>query len=82
MEDYIPQLGPKEVVIPEQRYLSCHGCKFYEDRMIVSGLNPIYGDYCNNPHIPEANKIRIVANLPNGYRTPNWCPYQNINEDK
>lgn len=74
MEDQIPQLGPKEVVIPEQRYLSCDGCKFYEDKLIVSGHNPKFGYFCYNPCIPEENKLGY-GNLHDGDRTPNWCPY-------
>lgn len=80
MEDQIPQFGPKEVVIPEQRYLSCHGCKFYAYRMLISGLDPKYGNSCENPHIPDMHRLNVPTNLRNGDKTPYWCPYLNTEE--
>jgi hypothetical protein len=80
MEDQIQQYGPKDVVIPEIRYLSCHGCKFHEHKMVKSGFNPIYAHFCNNPHISDENKFGFLSrgNLPSEDKTPDWCPYQNI----
>jgi len=38
--------GPKLEVIPEQRYYTCHGCKYYQHMIIKSGFRPEYDSVC------------------------------------
>ena len=83
MSAYSNQEGPKEIVIPETRYKSCHSCKHYEYQMLKSGVNPIYGHFCKSdkikgtPHI--FNNLGISGNLVSDV-TPIWCPYINGND--
>lgn len=79
--------GPTKVVIPEQRFLSCRECDFYNYTMLKSGLSPIYGHFCSNPDIPEDKKRLSPLNW-NGNlmddKTPEWCPFliKKIEEDR
>lgn len=69
--------GPTQVIIPEQRYLSCRECDFYSHVMLKSGLNPIYGEFCSNPDLPEEKKRLSPLNWSGNLisdRTPEWCP--------
>lgn len=63
--------GPSEVIIPEQRYISCYGCKWYDRRLYRSGKNPLYKQTCTNKDRPiyaeEIGGIRMAE-------TPDWCP--------
>jgi len=72
------QQGPKEVVIPEQRILTCTGCEFYTHRMVKSGHNPIYADHCNHD-IASFKNTFICGNLSldkNKLPIPgDWCVF-------
>lgn len=71
--------GPREVVIPEQRYMSCGGCKYYNHKMVRSGLQPEFVTFCNHPSFEEyANFFQKVRELSSPFqemRTPEWCPF-------
>ena len=77
-------IGPKEVVIPEQRFYSCAGCKFYDHFMVQSGQRPIYDTVCRKlnsrgEEVKDGELCLVNYNL--GYdlgydlRTPLCCPY-------
>lgn len=72
------QEGPKEIIIPEQRFLSCYGCKFHSHEMTQSGRNPIYADNCNHDDFP-LSKTTFHGNLSkdtDGHiKTPSICPF-------
>lgn len=69
--------GPTQIVIPEQKYLSCRDCDYYSHVMLKSGFNPIYGEFCSNPDIPEEHRrlspLNWSGNLMDD-KTPDWCP--------
>jgi hypothetical protein len=74
--------GPKEVIIPEQKFLSCQSCDHYHHTMVKSGMHPIYKSDCRHPELPEKN---LVFNFEHGnlsgtnisgmVETPKWCPF-------
>lgn len=67
--------GYSIVTIPEVTYKSCYGCKYYERRMVKSGLDPIYASNCNHFNAPMDYNFR--GNLPSMFgntETPDWCP--------
>lgn len=70
--------GPRQVIIPEQRFLSCRECNFYNHTMLKSGFNPVYGHFCSNQNIPEEHKrlsmLNWYGNLMDD-KTPEWCPF-------
>lgn len=74
------QEGPKEEVVPEQRYMSCSGCKFLDHHMTRSGMDPIYANNCKHPKLPldhQVSSLSMHGNLPNRrgqIHTPEWCP--------
>jgi hypothetical protein len=62
-------------VIPEQKYKSCYGCKWYKHYMMKSGRDPIYAHNCDHPDAPgnydfRGNLIFIFGKV----ETPDWCP--------
>jgi hypothetical protein len=69
--------GPQLMIIPEKRYYSCWGCKYYNFKMMQSGLHPIYRDSCKL--LPE----HIYSDI-NQSETPDNCPFltQQKREDK
>lgn len=70
--------GPTQIVIPEQKYLSCQGCEFFSYMMLKSGFNPIYAHFCENPDIPKPiirmSPLPKTGNLVDD-KTPEWCPF-------
>ena len=77
--------GPKEVVIPEQRYYTCLNCKFYDYKMIKSGGSfgdtyiPLYSHTCQALDITGKPVSEIEISLYRfeleGDTTPDCCPY-------
>ena len=77
--------GPKEVVIPEQRYYTCLNCKFYEFKMISSGGSfggtqmPLYSYTCQALDITGKPVSEMENSLYgfqlDGEKTPDCCPY-------
>lgn len=81
-------IGPKETVIPEQRFYSCFRCKFYDHHMVRSGQYPVYESVCKKltamgEEIKESDVIFHHYQLMDG-KTPDCCPYLKsiIREDK
>lgn len=74
MELFEKREGPKEVVIPEQRFLSCWGCVHYDHRMLKSGFNPIYADICEHPDLEPHMKYYMLEGNLTSNKTPEWCP--------
>ena len=74
-------IGPKQVVIPEQRFYSCWSCKFYSHQMVKSGQHPIYESTCEamdstgKAIVEEPNVIVLFKYKLNDTRTPDCCPY-------
>lgn len=70
--------GPSELVIPEQRFLSCGMCKYHANTLVKSGMNPVRKDNCNHPD-SESSGGFYYGNLqrnPFGViETPSWCPF-------
>ncbi len=56
--------GPTEIIIPERKYLSCVGCKYYDQHLWKSGIYPIYKYNC----LYKENNIILESNI-----TPNNC---------
>lgn len=72
------EIGPREVVIPEQRFYSCMGCKYYSHTMVRSGMHPIYSTTCKKLDTfgKEVSEDDIVLeNYRIGERTPDCCPF-------
>lgn len=74
------EIGPKEVVIPEQRFYSCAGCKFYDHFMVQSGQRPIYDTVCRKlnsrgEEVKDGELCLVNYNLGYDLRTPLCCPY-------
>lgn len=67
--------GPREIVIPEQRYLTCGTCTFYNYSMIKSGQNPTYRANCCHPEVFTSLQSFHVGNLSGSSKTPDWCPF-------
>ena len=73
--------GPQQVVIPEQRYWSCLACKYYEHRMIKSGINPKYESVCKKLDIygremgSDENQFFLFALDDLNSKTPKQCPF-------
>lgn len=65
------------VNVPAHNYNSCRHCDYYNHFMIRSGMNPVYGDNCDNPDLDEMHKLKGIfnGNLPLQDKTPNWCPF-------
>lgn len=51
------QEGPREVIIPEQKIISCSGCIHFSRNMVKSGFNPIYESKCNILSPPFGRRI-------------------------
>lgn len=60
------QEGPKEIVIPEQRFMSCYGCNFFKQQLVVSGRNPEYCANCHHPEFKGAKANNFHGNLTRG----------------
>jgi len=72
-------VGPREIIIPEQRYKSCSGCKYYEYKLLKSGMDPVYHSVCNHPEIAEKNiGAKRISDYKNPVETPEWCPFLQI----
>ena len=63
--------GPRLLVIPEQRYYSCWGCRYYKNQMIKSGMNPTYGESCT---LMTDASTRMYSTIDGG-KTPDNCPF-------
>jgi hypothetical protein len=72
------QTGPKEIIIPEQKFLSCYGCEFHKVELVASGRNPIRADNCTHPKFPLTSN-RLTGNLSRDnddqVKTPKMCPF-------
>jgi hypothetical protein len=76
------QEGPSIQVIPEIKYSSCIGCKWYVKDLIKTGQMPVYRRGCLNPELPEkksweTQKIKgrfIESYMWQEAPTPGWCP--------
>lgn len=71
------QVGPR--AFQAYGYQSCMGCFHHDQRMIKSGLNPIYWHYCMHPsNPPEMMGGNITGSagrlIGDSHVTPNWCP--------
>ena len=75
------EIGPKQVIIPEQRFYSCWGCKFYSLQMVRSGNHPVYESNCNamdstgKEIVEDPNVIHLFRYRLNDDKTPDCCPY-------
>ena len=70
--------GFTEITIPEQKFKTCSGCKFYSHYMVRSGNNPIYANDCNHTDFRGENfgTPHKLNRSQNGYVvTPDWCPF-------
>lgn len=56
------QEGPKEIVIPEQRFLSCYGCDYHKSTLVKSGRDPQRAHNCEHPEFPQ-RASRFLGNL-------------------
>lgn len=78
------QQGPKKIVIPEQRFYSCYGCDFHQNKLVVSGRNPKRADNCTHPEFP-IKPNEIVGNLSRDkddhVKTPSNCPFIKSTKD-
>jgi hypothetical protein len=73
------QKGPKEIVIPEQRFLSCYGCEFHKVELIKSGKNPVRADNCTHPEFPiKSNTLsgNLTRSKDDHIETPSGCPFR------
>lgn len=83
------EIGPSEVVIPEQRLYSCFGCKFYDHNMVRSGQYPVYESVCKKLNsmgveLEDGELCLFKYQLDRDNKTPDCCPYlkANIRNDK
>lgn len=70
-------------------YVSCMGCCYHDQRMIKSGLHPIYWHYCLHPSNPPysfmmqayltGSKGRFIGSE---HITPSWCQVLNPKDSK
>lgn len=73
--------GPQQVVIPEQRYWSCMTCKYYEYRMLKSGMNPEYESVCKKLDMYGKEVDTNSTGYPfflfvlTDEKTPQQCPF-------
>ena len=77
------QEGPKEIVIPEQRFLSCYGCDFHKSQLVRSGRDPEYAHNCTHPEFkgvkPSFNRVfsgNLSKDIDGHIKTPvGYCPF-------
>jgi len=52
----------------------CFPCKYFQQRLFKSGLDPIYDATCNHPTVIEiyGNRGRLIGR--NDPPRPGWCP--------
>lgn len=72
------QEGPKEIVIPQQRFLSCYGCDFHKSKLWVSGRNPKYVHNCEHPDfwIKPSQLGNLHPDDDDQIKTPIDCPFR------
>lgn len=68
----VEQEGPKEVIVPEQRYMSCCGCVYYKRQMMKSGMNPVYESRCM--HMDRGAYGKKLSDWMGRMETPPDCP--------
>ncbi len=68
--------GPQVIASQHQ---TCGFCKYHDQRMQISGMNPVYDHYCKHPDSPRS---RLAFWHDSGSvwigtsdHTPTWCPY-------
>ncbi len=69
--------GPTRVNVPATHYRSCGKCKYFRNRMVLSGNNPIYRQDCTHPDLStdlQAPELSYAGNLGESAITPDWCP--------
>jgi len=72
--------GPQQIIIPEQKFMSCSRCKYFSNDLLKSGKNPKYKSNCNHPSIAENKSLNLFCgnlheNLNRIVETPTWCPF-------
>ena len=69
--------GPKQIVIPEQKFLSCSKCKYFERKLMKSGKHPHFRINCNHTdaQLPGLFCGNLTENTVGVVETPNWCPF-------
>lgn len=74
----IDREGPVEKHIPARRHYTCSGCKYFNQRLVRSGLDPLYRHDCEHTEAEEKPmKLSFSGNLPGDGVTPKWCPFLN-----
>ena len=70
--------GYTEVVIPEQRFNSCKGCKYLKNFQNKQ-FEYIHGDYCTfYSEVGYTNEKSYAISDPYfPLKTPDWCPFLN-----
>lgn len=75
-------VGPTAFTLPRHQK-SCVLCKYHDQQMVRSGLNPVYRHYCTHPNAKPINEHPIMLTYtPERYigqssDTPQWCPVLN-----
>ena len=74
------KIGPSETVIPEQRFYSCFGCKYFNHYMIQSGQYPRYETVCTKMNwdgtvLEDGELCLRNYQLGDKRETPECCPY-------
>lgn len=76
------KIGPTETVIPEQRFYSCLGCKYFDHFMVKSGQHPVYDTVCKRMdyqgNVLEEGELCLnhyPLSLSHRNETPSCCPY-------
>jgi hypothetical protein len=67
--------GPQLVA---SQHRTCCFCRYHDQRMQISGMNPVYDHYCKHPESPKnryAFRHDGSAWIGTSDMTPLWCPY-------
>lgn len=69
--------GPYEQIIPEQRQITCSGCKWLNNVLIKSGKDPIRSYNCTHKDAISKHLGNLEQNILTGEITPgSWCPFE------
>lgn len=60
------QEGPKLIEIPAQSFMSCYGCDFFKQKLVVSGRDPQYSANCHHPEFKGGKPNEFHGNLSRG----------------
>ena len=75
--------GPSEIIIPEQRYMSCGGCKYFTYDLVKSGHHPIHAHNCTHESAPPKGGFyggNLTEGIYNEVHPGSWCPFVNKEE--